>query len=880
MSRNKQEYGILSYKSSYNLGDEIQSIAAKQFIPNIDYLVDRDTNNITSTLAHNNDRPPTTQINVIYNGWFDGQYTKFPPPDVINPLMISFHINETDHTSDDCYKHKEKDIIEFKPIASNIEYLKRYEPIGCRDTHTCELLNKYGILSYFSGCLTLTLKNNFNTRNDEILIIDSHIMCRELLHNIIPKHIRQKAIYLEQSLEKLVGHNEKMELAQNLLDRIAQAKLVITSRLHTALPALAFKTPVIFLHDNLKDVRFKGILKFLKCYTAGDKLDVDLDHYSMTYKHKENKELDTIIKNLTDTVNRWISANKSHDKKLLECNKDGNSIIAVCMNRNLHLEKSLPTWIASNPNEIILVDWGSKLPIKSIVDKHNHDNKITLITINNVNKWVLTKAYNLAIRFSKYKNILKVDSDTLLDEKFFSYHNLENEQVFFTGDWKQSRNENEKHTNGVIYVKRDLFMHVNGYNEFITTYGYDDSDLYERIDKYAKKLLINLDYIKHIDHSNKDRIINQSSDIRLDVEIEKNRLISQLNIWNGQFSMFHIEKINNNEFLGQFLYSVELEENIKKKYLDHAIKNRDYTLKHHHSPKRFYIKPQNGLGNRLRALASAYNIAKETDRQLIIIWIPDHHCEAKFTDLFKLNYLFKNVTIIEDACKLDLTDTIEYIIFENDHIIKNKIIYNYTESKDKYIDDTTKHDIFVISACVLNNKHTEWYKELLFLKNLEPVDEICSKIYNWSYEHEINEMIGVHIRMGQTPENAKYEDISNYSESAKLSLTKWRNHSHWKVFTKEMDKILQKNPNQKFFLCCDSDEIYEHILNDPKYKSHVFFYKKHVYDRSIQQLQTAVIDVYLLSQTQSILGSNWSSFTELAKRLSCGKKVRLAGVDF
>ena len=95
-------------------------------------------------------------------------------------------------------------------------------------------------------------------------------------------------------------------MAQNLLDRIAQAKLVITSRLHTAMPCLAFDTPVIFLHNDLNDVRFTGLLKFLKAYTNGQKLDVDLDIFSKTEVHK-SKELVELINNLRATTKKWIN---------------------------------------------------------------------------------------------------------------------------------------------------------------------------------------------------------------------------------------------------------------------------------------------------------------------------------------------------------------------------------------------------------------------------------------------------------------------------------------------------------------------------------------------------------------------------------------------
>ena len=43
--------------------------------------------------------------------------------------------------------------------------------------------------------------------------------------------------------------NKRFNIAKKLLDKYSKAKLVITSRLHGALPCLALNTPFIF--DNL-----------------------------------------------------------------------------------------------------------------------------------------------------------------------------------------------------------------------------------------------------------------------------------------------------------------------------------------------------------------------------------------------------------------------------------------------------------------------------------------------------------------------------------------------------------------------------------------------------------------------------------------------------
>ena len=98
----------------------------------------------------------------------DGLWKKpnnWPPSNKIIPFFISFHINP---------------IIEKYILNKNgVEYLKKHEPIGCRDLYTKSILERNGIRAYFSGCLTLTLdrkklkiKNNFKKGILVINLID------------------------------------------------------------------------------------------------------------------------------------------------------------------------------------------------------------------------------------------------------------------------------------------------------------------------------------------------------------------------------------------------------------------------------------------------------------------------------------------------------------------------------------------------------------------------------------------------------------------------------------------------------------------------------------------------------------------------------------
>ena len=243
----------------------------------------------------------------------------------------------------------------------------------------------------------------------------------------------------------------------------------------------------------------------------------------------------------------------------------------------------------------------------------------------------------------------------------------------------------------------------------------------------------------------------------------------------------------------------------------------------------------------------------------------------------------KDVEILHTELNPNGQNWLEYTLQETDNEYQYKkrelVIYDYIVNKDAYIDHADERDLYVSSSCVLNNPHTNWYREAFFLRNLEVTDDIADKVFQFGYQHDICNTIGVHIRMGQPPETHPHEDISNYTAEAKQSVVKWRNNSHWSVFIKEMERIKEASSKQVFFVCCDNEEIYQHIEQNKAVSSNIVRYKRKLYDRSVEQIMTAVIDLWLLAKTKYILGSNWSSFTEIAHRLN-GKQLKLAGVDF
>lgn len=280
-------------KKTFNIGDYIQSLAARQYIPNVDYYINRE-----ELGSFQGD-----ETKLITNGWFTHKPKTWIPHPNIKPLFISFHINK--YAQDDMLSHQ------------GIEYLKKFSPIGCRDYHTTQTLQENGIDAYFSGCLTLTLdkyKVNDNEKSNNIYIVDplfnypskkkfltSFNSIRKYIKNgdifklnsinkILEKHfsnnLLQHAKYIEHELPShTYSEEQKFEIAEDLLQKYARARLVITSRIHCALPCLALGTPVIFINgfDFIGDTcRFNGLTDLF------NRIDVNNKDQTTTLNYSNN----------------------------------------------------------------------------------------------------------------------------------------------------------------------------------------------------------------------------------------------------------------------------------------------------------------------------------------------------------------------------------------------------------------------------------------------------------------------------------------------------------------------------------------------------------------------------------------------------------------
>jgi len=116
------KYGIMYYKETDNIGDDIQTYVAKRFLPKIDYLIDREALNCFIP-------EQKEYVSVIMNGWFMHNKAAWPPSLYINPLLVSMHFT--------CLE--KIDVGEKYLQGLGGEYLKTHQPIRskrCRNEKT------------------------------------------------------------------------------------------------------------------------------------------------------------------------------------------------------------------------------------------------------------------------------------------------------------------------------------------------------------------------------------------------------------------------------------------------------------------------------------------------------------------------------------------------------------------------------------------------------------------------------------------------------------------------------------------------------------------------------------------------------------------------
>ena len=215
--------------STENLGDHIQILSGLDVLSRFglspQIYLDRDfALKSAPGLEEGLDHP------ILLNGWFKRDSVEWPPHPRLEPIFLGFHIRLFQSPS----------LLSEESLA----YYRAHQPIGCRDRHTAELLRANGVEALESHCLTLTFPRRLPAASQSEIFVVSR---DDRLAAAVPASLGPFTSILHYSGDTDFMRN--MVRARALLETYRdRARLIVTSLLHCALPALAMGIPVVIFY--------------------------------------------------------------------------------------------------------------------------------------------------------------------------------------------------------------------------------------------------------------------------------------------------------------------------------------------------------------------------------------------------------------------------------------------------------------------------------------------------------------------------------------------------------------------------------------------------------------------------------------------------------
>lgn len=269
----------------------------------------------------------------------------------------------------------------------------------------------------------------------------------------------------------------------------------------------------------------------------------------------ENKSDSNILKKLQKN-----DSFSKHQQPLTPINTtSGVALVSACQTGHENIVKLLPLWLNLYPNvtQVILVDWSSNPLFSMVVEELDRQpepySHVTILRVaNQESLWSVSMAFNIAFRYASAPNILALPSCdqrslVTVHSSFFIQHPLST-SVFYTGDRRLERSEDEQPFDTILYIRRALLLSVGGYDERLATplesIREDHHDLIGRlIERNLKREDINYDTISIIstsrpfdDVSKYERVISM---IGADVNM---KLLATLPVWNATGSDLAFKK--------------------------------------------------------------------------------------------------------------------------------------------------------------------------------------------------------------------------------------------------------------------------------------------------------------------------------------------------
>ena len=259
------------------------------------------------------------------------------------------------------------------------------------------------------------------------------------------------------------------------------------------------------------------------------------------------------------------------------------------------------------------------------------------------------------------------------------------------------------------------------------------------------------------------------------------------------------------------------------------------------------IIPYAGLCNRMRVMASAYACARELGYPARVLWCGrNKDCKVRFDSLFQ-PVTQPDLTVVETNALYSETSSKRHLylpsILRRLRYEKVYANYNFRNPGDRpslreqiAMDKPEKRfAIYSMHQCGPNYPLTRLFR---------PVEEIEEQVK--ALFPDGAPVIGVHIRRTDHQEAIKHTSVSRYEEV--------------------MAGELEARPDVRFFLATDDAEIKRRLL-DRFGEDRIITARMELRRDSQEGMKGAVLDLFALSRTEKIIGSYYSSYSEIAAEL-------------
>jgi len=262
--------------------------------------------------------------------------------------------------------------------------------------------------------------------------------------------------------------------------------------------------------------------------------------------------------------------------------------------------------------------------------------------------------------------------------------------------------------------------------------------------------------------------------------------------------------------------------------------------------KHITLIPYGGLTNRMKAIESLIQLLSHADAEGIFIWFRDKGLNCRFDQLFQP--LEVKGLIQKEASFTD------HILYDRPRLkncripsLFQKLIYRDCLHENEVTQCTINHFDFeewvqkkkkvYLSSCILFYRDPD---KRLF-EHFHPIPHLQKRIHAVcsTFPHHT---IGVHIRRTDNTKAIKQSPTS--------------------LFIKKMEEEIDKNPDVKFYVASDSTEEKKLLLS--RFPNRIITMDKNISRSTVEGMQDALVELYILAHTRAILGSPYSSYAETA----------------